>query len=67
MNEIDENDKKAIEWLKQNHPEIIEKWNSMTHGEQFRATRMVPCRIRCGRCGYAIPSNPCSECGKPND
>jgi len=42
-------------------------WHSLTKGEQFLITRMVPCPIRCWHVGGPVdvePGGRCPECGK---
>lgn len=63
----EENETRAIEWLKQNRPDIVANWDTMSLAERFKAGALIPCRIRCFRSGASISENPCSECGQPND
>lgn len=43
-------------------------WDTLTKGEQFQITMLVPCSIRCFRIGGAVavePGEECTSCGKP--
>lgn len=59
----EETEKRAVQWLQQNRPDIVANWDTMTPGERFQAGRLVPCRIRCARIGGPTSGNPCEECG----